>query len=629
MSRHLSTVADRPFPVITWVMIAITTALSIYLMAKLMLTETPINRRFELQMVYLYNNFEIEVPDKFHNILATYDEEKLDFVDRVFDENLRTPEVEHLLEVYDRSGYLRLTDSPMSSTKTAADAQVIFNAMVPRLETNTALLMQNLAFFSPKPRWTRLLSAPFVANSVLLLIFYTLSLWVFGRELEYRMGGFFVLCLAVVGAAVPYLIKHWLSPTLDMLMGPYGLIATLFGASMVFHIHRPFLWRRWVFWIGLGLYCGGRIVIGIFDPTTSIAVDLSGLGLGAVIGLVLAISAWDLKFNPFLDQAAPALPVESRAANGPSPSRPELGRGVAGAHIVEEASQRIAQALEQGQTELAFKTFQEYDRLTEKLLPPKVSLSLVEAMLEAKDEEAALMVAGAITRGSRCGVRTQLELLRLAVRFGQKWGMEVAAKLEGEVLPSREEFKEMVTSLRFTLANQKRTSIGDMELANPFMAPLPSAAPLGDEIVSTMMLPAPEVRDVQLLGIEGQQLLLSFQGKTRTLPMHQIQAMAVGAIKDPRAKPFLAVDLVLMSSGETRKLLRLRSSELDLKRLFPDIEQAAHGFKQLVSLLLLESRATPLPSSAAVMGTPYANYASLEDFTQAVHQRTEDLAFAF
>lgn len=620
MSDYTPTHADRTFPVITWVMLGLTVVLSLYVMAKQMSIVTTVKATTEIELVYLYNNFEIDAPPKFEKIFATYEEKKLAFIDMLFDETTVTVDSQKFVEQVRATG-MDMRFSGAADIETAEEAQEYFDQKIHIvLAKRRSYELKALAFFSAKPQWTSLVTAPFVAHPALLLCFYLPCLWLFGRELEWHMGGFFLACLALLGSVLPILMNHLIGSRAEIIMGPYGLIGAFVGASVVFNLRRRFLWPNILFWIGLGLYCLIRVVVRYLDSDAVLAVDLYGIGLGAVVAGVILAGQWEDKFNPYIDVVLKKRTFmevpDSRALAQKVKERAMADRE----DLIETAAQRIGWELENKQPLAAFEIFIEYDRATDKLLPPALSLALTEAMLEQGEYPAALAVVVAMTRGSRCGVRTQVELLRLATRYGQKWGLEIAAKLEGAVLPNPDEFKSLVAALHTVLDREG--------FINP--APAPRSAldnlDLDLDLSAFNLHPPPEVRDVQLVSFEGQQLMLAFQNKTRPLPLQQIQAVAVGIIRELGAKPFLVIDLVLPSQDERRKLLRIRSTEINPKKLFPEVEQPAQGFKKLISLILAGSRGIPLPSLHEATGEPYANFSSLQAFADAVHKPGNVLA---
>jgi len=107
-------------------------------------------------------------------------------------------------------------------------------------------------------------------------------------------------------------------------------------------------------------------------------------------------------------------------------------------------------------------------------------------------------------------------------------------------------------------------------------------------------------------------------GSKKRVLYERIEAIGVCAVQGLSQKPVLLVDLVLnwKHADEKLRLIRMRADRFDPRTLVP-ADSALESFRQLVTMLLERTDATPLPDRQAVLGNPFAAF---DD--QAVYERT-------
>jgi hypothetical protein len=120
------------------------------------------------------------------------------------------------------------------------------------------------------------------------------------------------------------------------------------------------------------------------------------------------------------------------------------------------------------------------------------------------------------------------------------------------------------------------------------------------------------------LGLTEQGVSCEVEGGAKTLlPYARIDAMAAGAVRGMSEKPVIVIDLVLnwmALPDEPLKVVRLRSDGFDPRRIVPDRASPLESLRGMLDTILRETGATPLPDASAAKGTPFATFASLEDY---------------
>ncbi len=107
---------------------------------------------------------------------------------------------------------------------------------------------------------------------------------------------------------------------------------------------------------------------------------------------------------------------------------------------------------------------------------------------------------------------------------------------------------------------------------------------------------------------------LEVGGGPRTLPLADIQAIAVAGIARPEGRPYLLVDLLLdapWSGSQTVRVVRLLGSAFDPRKVVGG-DNALAAFRTFLDRLLRASEAVPLPDPESARGTPFRVFATLE-----------------
>ena len=119
---------------------------------------------------------------------------------------------------------------------------------------------------------------------------------------------------------------------------------------------------------------------------------------------------------------------------------------------------------------------------------------------------------------------------------------------------------------------------------------------------------------------EGIALDLSGE-KSMLLPWDKIDGLAVGAVADLGPKAVVLVDLVLNwgeGEGAPLKVMRMRSDRFDPRKLVEGEERAVVALRAMLTEVFENLISVALPSRDAVLGTPFASYATLDDYHQEV-----------
>ena len=169
--------------------------------------------------------------------------------------------------------------------------------------------------------------------------------------------------------------------------------------------------------------------------------------------------------------------------------------------------------------------------------------------------------------------------------------------------------------------------------AAPQAAPLQQEAPmprppLPPPPVFDSLPPAPtpylgmlyDIEESGLISVQEDGLMLQAAvGGTELLPYSVLRGVAVvGIAEQPR--PFLVIDLLLKpEAGQPIKVLRLRSSELDPRRILnrPDLNSMV-AFRELVGGIARLSGAAVWPSNLLAEGSRFTTFPSLDDYEMQV-----------
>jgi len=124
------------------------------------------------------------------------------------------------------------------------------------------------------------------------------------------------------------------------------------------------------------------------------------------------------------------------------------------------------------------------------------------------------------------------------------------------------------------------------------------------------------------LGVTDKGLAFRLGDRERVLPLDQVRALSVGAIRNISGKPFLLIDLLTdnpMLEKKRHALLRLHSHEFSPMVLASGVEKPAHAIRHFVDRVLRESEAHALPDEETINGEKFPNYPSIHDYEMRVY----------
>lgn len=133
-------------------------------------------------------------------------------------------------------------------------------------------------------QWYRLITAAFLHQEVLHLLFNMAFLWFVGRELELRLGRGRFVVLYVVSALGGTAASYWLAPAVDASLGASGAIYGLLGALIVLERRQAADLKPLLILLGVNL------AITFVLPGIDWRAHLGGLVAGSVtaVGMVYA-----------------------------------------------------------------------------------------------------------------------------------------------------------------------------------------------------------------------------------------------------------------------------------------------------------------------------------------------------
>ncbi len=141
-----------------------------------------------------------------------------------------------------------------------------------------------------------------------------------------------------------------------------------------------------------------------------------------------------------------------------------------------------------------------------------------------------------------------------------------------------------------------------------------------DDELSEIQVPRRRLRarNAVPLSLDAQGVSCEVEGGGKTLlPYARIEAMGAGAVRGLSEKPVIVIDLVLNWMAlpeEPLKVVRFRSDGFDPRRIVPNRASPLESLRGMLGTILRETGATPLPDADAAKGTPFATFASLEDY---------------
>lgn len=259
-----------------------------------------------------------------------------------------------------------------------------------------------------------------------------------------------------------------------------------------------------------------------------------------------------------------------------------------------------------------------------------VGARIVDYLVETRRLEEAqrglVLVARVVTSDVPAGVVARLGRAAAVVGgAGAAPVLRVAARHPELPEAQREEFGRVLEELS-TAGSVSSASGGPPEAAEGAgTQPEPPEAAEPEQVeLAEVWQGARSLRVVEAVpvGLGATEIRLRIAGKgDRSLPLEQVQAVAVAGIKPPAGGSYLVLDLLLDSlwgSGETVRVVRLSSRTFDPRRILGVEGSPIEAFRGLVDVILKGSEGVPLPGPEAVMGRPFASFESLQAYEREV-----------
>jgi membrane associated rhomboid family serine protease len=120
------------------------------------------------------------------------------------------------------------------------------------------------------------------------------------------------------------------------------------------------------------------------------------------------------------------------------------------------------------------------------------------------------------------------------------------------------------------------------------------------------------------VGRDAEGVIIELEGGLKKrVPFERIEAIAVSAVDGLGDRTVVVVDLILnwvSLTGEPLRLIRLRTDRYDPRPLVRDATDPLQALRVLVSKLLEDTGAIPLPDLQSVRGAPFAAFDSLNEY---------------
>jgi membrane associated rhomboid family serine protease len=528
-----------------------------------------------------------------------------------------------------------------------------------------ALPARRLGLGSAAPAASSLAGHLFLHAGWLHLLGSLAALALVGTALEAALGAALMGGLAALSAAGAALAFAQLAPAGALFVGPWGLVAGLWGALLVR--------RAWDAPAGSGaglalgllvLFAPAALGLELSSPGASLGelapgrfgasgfALLGGLGAGALAALL-----------------ARALGLEAALAPGAGQrGDPRLSRALALA-----AGGQLPQAFEALRAELARKPDAREAALAfwdvaqdlgrSEAAAPALLRAIRDEIAGAEDDAAVAHWLALSAAGHESLADTGL-LLRIAVllrRAGETLAAKQALRAALERTPSAAAASRIAREAAeldaATAQEAAWSALGSLDLdlrerqeLEALLSELqprlpkawsPGAVAAGADArphAAVPAAPAPgapgagaiefEARMRRLHGATALPLALDSEGiqlevaggEKKRVRYDRIGALAVAAIEGLSERPVIVVDLVLNWSApasEPLQVIRLRSDRFDPRRLAPGDEPAT-ALRALLARLLRLSGATPLPDLQSVQGVPFAGFRSLAAYQRDV-----------
>ena len=149
--------------------------------------------------------------------------------------------------------------------------------------------------------WLTLATSIFLHDGWMHLVANLWALWIFGDNVEDRLGRGWYLLFYLLTAAAGALVQLWVAPqSLSPIVGPSGAIAAVIGAYLAFFPRSRILVLVPIpFFLDvveipatafMGLWLAAQLLVGVgrvIDPGTGGGIAFLGLAAGLVVGLGL------------------------------------------------------------------------------------------------------------------------------------------------------------------------------------------------------------------------------------------------------------------------------------------------------------------------------------------------------
>lgn len=160
------------------------------------------------------------------------------------------------------------------------------------------------------------------------------------------------------------------------------------------------------------------------------------------------------------------------------------------------------------------------------------------------------------------------------------------------------------------------------ETLGPVDPPSPGATRRLESTLPVSVMRSLRVRSARPVALDEEGIALEIEGGLKTrLAYERIEAVAAGAVGGLSQKPVLIVDLVLnwmAPHSEPLKVIRLRSDAFDPRSLVGGSETSLSALRSVLERLIERSRATPLPTRAEALGSPFTSHADIEGYARVV-----------
>jgi membrane associated rhomboid family serine protease len=253
-------------------------------------------------------------------------------------------------------------------------------------------------------------------------------------------------------------------------------------------------------------------------------------------------------------------------------------------------------------------------------IEPVLALRIVEILDKHRSDELLVDTFGRVDATmidhAPPGVMARLATLAVNHRSGAAERLLAKALASGELSSDTRSRLETMAS---TLASNTEVppTPPSVEVAGG-----PESAPVGGTPPAVELRPAERLKVAEGVprSLDDAALTLDLDRGRCRLALGNVRAVAVGAVKADRKRPFLVVDLLLdepHDGSADLRLVRLRSTSFDPRSLVGG-DNAMAAFTELLRFLVSSSGGTPLPDAAAMANPATRSYRSIAEYQQVV-----------